>query len=214
MDHRQAVQSMAAERYLLEEMSELERHAFEDHFFSCAECADEVRAGAMLRAGIKEGLTPAAVESKPIAFVPRASRTWKPSVLVPWAAAATLALIVGYQSSTGRSDALGPGIQSLAPVALRPSSRGAELIIPRSKGAATLALDVNTVGITGPLDYELADSRGSRVGSGTADLPTPGAPLLLLIPGSTLEPSGRYTLSVRAAGGVLVGEYRFAVAAE
>ena len=31
MTHQQAVQSMAAERYLLDEMSELERHRFEEH---------------------------------------------------------------------------------------------------------------------------------------------------------------------------------------
>ena len=102
----------------------------------------------------------------------------------------------------------------LAPIAIRPSSRGAEPVIARSKGAATLGLDINAVGVTGPLAYELVDGRGNRVGSGTADLPAPGVLLLLLIPGSTLEPSERYTLSVRAAGSVLVGEYRFAVAAE
>jgi hypothetical protein len=31
MTHEQAVESMAAERYLLDEMSELERHPFEQH---------------------------------------------------------------------------------------------------------------------------------------------------------------------------------------
>jgi len=54
MNHLQAVNTSAAERYLLEEMSELERHAFEDHYFSCADCAEDVRVGALMREGLKK----------------------------------------------------------------------------------------------------------------------------------------------------------------
>ena len=49
MDHRNAVASKASERYLLGEMSEPERFAFEAHYFDCLECATDVRAGASLR---------------------------------------------------------------------------------------------------------------------------------------------------------------------
>ena len=56
MTHAQAVQTGASERYLLEEMSELERHSFENHYFSCLECAEDVRTGGMLREGVKAGL--------------------------------------------------------------------------------------------------------------------------------------------------------------
>ena len=45
--------TMASERYLLEEMSELERHAFEEHFFSCADCAEDMRTIEMMRAGAR-----------------------------------------------------------------------------------------------------------------------------------------------------------------
>jgi len=38
MDHDIAIQSMARERYLLEEMNEEERSDYEQHFFSCEEC--------------------------------------------------------------------------------------------------------------------------------------------------------------------------------
>ena len=53
MTHQQAVDTLASERYLLDEMSELERHAFEDHYFSCGECAEDVRAGAVMREGVQ-----------------------------------------------------------------------------------------------------------------------------------------------------------------
>ena len=53
MTHADALRTLAAERYLLDEMSEIEKFAFEDHFFDCAECADDVRAGSAMRAGAK-----------------------------------------------------------------------------------------------------------------------------------------------------------------
>ena len=56
MNHQEAVSSHATERYLLEEMTEVEKFAFEDHYFDCAECADDVRAAALMREGVKEGM--------------------------------------------------------------------------------------------------------------------------------------------------------------
>ena len=46
MDHSEAVQKMAAERYLLDELTPDEREAFEEHFFDCPECALDLRVGA------------------------------------------------------------------------------------------------------------------------------------------------------------------------
>src|SRR5262245_14017726 len=43
MDHDQAMRMHAAERYLLDELSPEERNDFEEHYFLCAKCADEVR---------------------------------------------------------------------------------------------------------------------------------------------------------------------------
>ncbi|MGH9632199.1 MAG: zf-HC2 domain-containing protein, partial [Bryobacteraceae bacterium] len=47
MEHQHAVESQAVERYLLGELSSGDREAFEEHFFTCTECAAEVRAGAI-----------------------------------------------------------------------------------------------------------------------------------------------------------------------
>jgi hypothetical protein len=49
MTHEDALETLASERYLLGDMSELERHLFEDHYFCCAECAADVRDGALMR---------------------------------------------------------------------------------------------------------------------------------------------------------------------
>src|SRR3974377_1629150 len=47
MDHDQAVQQKATERYLLNELDPEMRDQFEEHLFDCQECAVDVRAAAM-----------------------------------------------------------------------------------------------------------------------------------------------------------------------
>ena len=46
MDHNQSLRTMAAERYLLNELNAEDREAFEVHFFSCDECAHDLKAAA------------------------------------------------------------------------------------------------------------------------------------------------------------------------
>jgi len=45
MNHNEAMQELATERYLLDELSPELREAFEEHMFDCQECAFDVRAG-------------------------------------------------------------------------------------------------------------------------------------------------------------------------
>jgi hypothetical protein len=53
MDHKTAVKIHAAERYVLDEFSPDERTDFEEHYFGCKECADDVRAASILAANAK-----------------------------------------------------------------------------------------------------------------------------------------------------------------
>ncbi len=46
MQHADAIRSMASEKYLLDELTPELREEFEEHFFSCPECALDMRAGA------------------------------------------------------------------------------------------------------------------------------------------------------------------------
>ena len=48
MNHQRATTTSAAERYLLDEMTAEEREEFEEHYFSCAECAEDMRAAGQL----------------------------------------------------------------------------------------------------------------------------------------------------------------------
>lgn len=45
MNHQQALEQHATERYLLREMSAEQRHAFEEHYLECAECLEAVTFG-------------------------------------------------------------------------------------------------------------------------------------------------------------------------
>jgi len=220
MTHAQAVDTHAAERYLLDEMRELERFAFEAHFFDCAECAEEVRTGALIREGVAAGLMPATasvgaaptVATGPAAVDAPASSGWRTGL--PWAVAAMLALTVGYQSLwvlPGLRDQ-GVATQALAPVTLRAATRGAEATITRpATGVITFALDVNGLPGDTRLAYDLRTADGSSVASGTAVAPPPGTPLLLLVPGSAVRSAGSYVLTVRASDGAASApvDYRF-----
>ena len=46
MDHNEALQSQACEKYLLGELSPALRDAYEEHYFSCSECALRLRSAA------------------------------------------------------------------------------------------------------------------------------------------------------------------------
>jgi hypothetical protein len=57
MDHETAIRVQAAERYILDEFSPEERADFEEHFFGCPACADEVRSSTILAANARAVLT-------------------------------------------------------------------------------------------------------------------------------------------------------------
>jgi hypothetical protein len=219
MTHAQALEKHAAERYLLDEMPELERYAFEAHFFDCAECAEDVRAGALMREGVAAGLLPSApaVPVSPlappahVAALPSSSG-WRTGL--PWAVAAMLALTVGYQSLwvvPGLRDQAIPA-QAVVPVTLRAATRGAETTVIRpAAGVISFALDVNAAPAGARLAYDLRTAAGAPVVSGTAAAPPPGTPLLLLVPVSAVAADGSYVLTVRVADATQPApvDYRF-----
>jgi hypothetical protein len=218
MTHHDAVETMAVERYLLAEMSEQERDAFEDHYFSCAECADELRTAAAMLEGARSGMaktTPATVT--PIRAARRPSSAWYRSTALPWAVAATLAIVAGYDSLWAVPSLRRGSPLVLTPVPLRPASRGAEPVVRVPASSTTpvsLAVEVDASPENSDLAYELVRSDGTRIVAGHAAAPAAGAPLLLLMPAWTVVPPMHYILSVHDAAGRLLGEYRFRAVTE
>ena len=87
MDHNEAQQSHAVERYLLNEMTGGERDGFEEHYFDCRLCAEDVTEGVKLVAAGRR----VALNSRNVVPMPRRWTAWLPAV----AAAALVIIAVG-----------------------------------------------------------------------------------------------------------------------
>jgi anti-sigma factor RsiW len=98
MDHHEAVQRGAVEKYLLGELSPEDRDAFEEHYFGCEECAADLKAAAAFLEGAKQVLASGSATNSQAARArkSRYSWLWRPSVLSP--AFSFLLLIIAYQN--------------------------------------------------------------------------------------------------------------------
>lgn len=205
----------AAERYLLNELNDNERDAFEDHYFTCAECAEDVKSGTQMQDGVRAGMLAApATSSKVVSIESRRRSTFQ--VVLPWAVAASMALVAGYQAvwivPGARQDAMQAG--AAVPQLLKPASRG-ELTTVTANGAGliALALDLNSAAEAGTaLTYDLRTVDGQSVVSGAVTAPPAGTPLLLVIPAARFASPGAYALAIRDGGNAPIADYRFAVA--
>ncbi|HXW13013.1 MAG TPA: zf-HC2 domain-containing protein [Terriglobia bacterium] len=227
MQHTEADQNLAVERYLLGEMTASEVEQFEEHLFLCPECAESVRTGATFvenaRAVFKEPATQAETESvrRPMKSKPQ---SWWRMLMAPSFAPALAALVLlcvaGYQQlvvirglKTQLAEVTAP--QPLASFALHAVSRGAQqtIVVPPDVHFIDLYFDVATESASG---YSCAVLDGSGSIKLTERVPPPrsdaGATLHLLIGRSRL-PAGDYTLVVSAGspGAGEIGRYPFKV---
>lgn len=216
MDHRQAIETLALERYLLGEMADQERDAFEEHFFSCMECAEDVRAAGTMRDAVASGLAGAPKQTSTKVIPMPAPRRRLASIVVPWAAAASLALFAGYQGLVLRQDQKLAAPLVLSPVTLRPATRGQEPVVFATAGAVlTLAVDLGGGVINGDIEYEIRHAEGAAIASDRVPAPRDGAPLLLLLPSSLFQSGQHYVLLVKNSGNASLtpADYRFTVGA-
>jgi len=194
MDHEVAAKSLAVERYLLGEMPASERDTFEEHYFSCAECAQEVRSGSELRRELKAALRE--LPSRPQVSSPGWFSWFRMPVLVPTFAAVAMAVVVGYQNLAVLPDLEAPRSMASA-VILDGRTRGDVPAI--ASGQPLRFLTAVEGAVPARLFVELADRDGSVVRQGEIAAPPAGRPLDVYFPG-TLS-TGRYQVIVRAGKG-------------
>lgn len=106
MNHDEALRLQAAEKYLLNEFTPQQRDEYEEHYFDCNECAEDVKATAVFlesaRQLIREGILEPqmARQHAAVPAVAAASRgffAWlRPALAIPVFAA--LLLFIGYQN--------------------------------------------------------------------------------------------------------------------
>lgn len=208
MEHHEAVRTLAAERYLLEEMPEAERDAFETHFFDCAACADAVRTGAALADGVRAGAARIAAPG------PLSARKFSPfAVFAPLAAAAALALVAGYQAFVIIPSLQGP--RAFVPIAVAPTSRGEGTVVPVSRTGEDIALtlDINIAPpVPGQLVYDLRTDAGAVVLTDVKSVPPQVNSLVVVVPRNALT-VGQYVIVVRDGSDPNreVGTYRISV---
>lgn len=209
MNHSEAVQQMAAERYLLGELAPNERDAFEEHYFDCPECALDLRAGAAFVDEAKRQLpqlNAAQPAPKPARLeTTHAQRDWfawlRPAFAAPVFAA--LLAIVGYQNlatiphlrSAAAEPRLGPWMT------LHLGTRGAAAMpvqVNRGEGFV-LVLDVPPGTDYASYAFVLDNPEGKPFWTRTLT-PAPDQmgvqpPLSLTIPGTGLQ-QGTYTVTI------------------
>jgi hypothetical protein len=227
MEHEEADQTLAVERYLLGDMAGAEMEQFEEHLFICPRCAESVRTGAVFvenaRAVFKE---PAAqAEGEPTRRTMKWKQTpwWKrfmAPVFVPALAALALLCVAGYQQLVvirGLRAQLATltAPQPLPSFALHAISRGARqaIVVPADAHFFNLYFDVVVESASG-YSCVILDESGSVRFTEHVSLPRPeaGGTMNLLIGRSRL-PAGDYTLVVNAESPrvVEIGRYPFSV---
>lgn len=97
MDHNEALQSQACEKYLLGELPPALRDAYEEHYFSCPECATQLRCAAEFLGASRDIFAASPAPSLGPSPVRTGWFAWfKPAVALP--AFALLLLVIGYQN--------------------------------------------------------------------------------------------------------------------
>src|SRR5262252_507079 len=101
MDHEICMKAQTAEKYLLHELPPAERDEFEQHFFECPECAEDIRFAFEFGENARQVFREQPRTRDMTAYVPK-RRNWfawmRPPVLAPLAAGlAAIALV--YQNT-------------------------------------------------------------------------------------------------------------------
>jgi hypothetical protein len=196
MDHGEALQMMAAERYLLDELTPEERDAFEQHMFSCHECSLDIRAGAAFINEAKVQLPgmDSPLSSKPAAGSPakpqgrkRWSFLWQPAFVMP--AFAVMLAVIAYQNFSTfpalRRAESEPKVAFTNP--LHVGTRGAAHMPVQADRAGGLALALDLPSTYSAYQFDLYGAGGKRFWTHTLSAGSDTGIVLLLIPPSALR---------------------------
>ncbi len=204
MDHERAIQSLAVESYLLDEMTPAEREAFEEHFFECPACAADVRGALQFMADAPEALKsdpPSVRTIAPQAREPK--RRWL-DWLHPQAAAAMIGLLataclvetIAIPNLWRRlNETSAPRVAASA--FLKPQTRGTPTILKVAAGQPIIIMFDPPESSANMLEFVLKSADGSVEFQLFSNTPPPGEQVTLSLP-KLDAPPGSYILVVNA----------------
>ena len=215
MDHNEAIKEMAAERYLLDELTPELRDAFEEHAFDCPECTLDLRAGAAFISAAKAELPKLAdtlaAPAKPDAVQRlKKKRDWqswlRPAFAVP--AFAALLAVVSYQNLATipalRKGATEPSV--VPSIAFHAGTRGSAhtLVAADRKQGVVLSIELPQDSAFASYAFDLFDPQGKPLWTRTVSASKAGSggdgTVSLVIPGAGLA-EGAYTLAISGTDG-------------
>lgn len=205
MDHHRAVQSLAVECYLLGDMSPREREDFEEHFFECPVCAEDVRNATQFMAEAKDVLAaePARADDRRPRLNPRPKRTWFAWLQPQFAAAAIALLAVVCIAETIAIPRLRDRANSsdsprlVASAFLKPQTRGTPAILKAAAGQPLILMFDLPESSATVLQFAVNSVNGKVEFTLTSPAPAAGEMATLSIPKLELQP-GSYMLVVTA----------------
>jgi hypothetical protein len=215
MEHHEAVRSRAAERYVARELPPAERDAFEQHFFDCPECAQEVQFeqafAANLRAVLREGLD----RSQPVVAGPGFWRKWRQWIRVRPVAAFSLggnivmAAVLGYVVLAGARHTSAPRFTH--PYFAPGPTHGAEDVHAIPTGETLYVVRFPSAGAGAQsYSYEILNAAGQREASASLKAPAGQDDSLYLEVQLDSLSAGVHTLIIRGgSGGEIVSWSKF-----
>jgi hypothetical protein len=154
MNHQEALQKMAVERYLLGELGSASLDSFEEHLFECPECTADVKAGATF---IDAARTELNAPRRIVAPISKRAPAWASWFTSPWTLGPALAaclLALCFQTFVLQPHVRQELAQVQAPSILNPlvlanaGARGDSIpeIVAPEHGSFVISLDVPTNG--------------------------------------------------------------------
>lgn len=217
MDHSEATRLGAAEKYLLGELPAREREEFEEHYFTCVECAADVNAGAVFVDNAREVLREVPASQTVLKLAP--SRSWASWLRPAWSfAILALVAVIGYQNlvtipGLKKSTVQPEALTSFSLLTADSRGAGAAVIHPPHDRPFGLYVDIPA---TQSLAYYTVDViQGSRHVAVRVSAEQAKDTVQVLIPAGTLE-SGHAELIITGHAGesapaVDVARYSFDV---
>ncbi len=198
MDHATVMRKAIAESYMLDELGEEERAEFEEHFFTCPECAEDMKALAIFIDDTRNALVKPSIGRR-LTGAKRRLRL----LMLPIAATAVLSLGAAiYQTAVTvpqlRRDLAQTQELQATSLHFLSVARSDPAVIRVGAQQSMIGLTLSRTGGESPSRYrriDVRDAKGALVRSSVVDAPAAGDELQFLLPVSDLA-SGQYAIEL------------------